>query len=275
MPLDTKRSWKRRKRSSSGEPEEFRATLGEHLEELRDRLIKSAVAVCLLWVVGFYLEPYVYGYLNGYIESNLVKPKGAEIKYVFGHITEPFMLQLKLGFMIGIAFAVPYLVWQLWGFISPGLKPNEKKPVKMVVPASIFLFALGSFFCWIIIPPALNWFLSYLEDFKGAALYQDVGSLVFFALKMMLAFGIGFQLPIVVFLLGKLGIVGPDVMMRYWRQATVAIFFAAAVLTPSQDIFSMMMMAIPLSLLFALSVFAVRITTRRTISSSPELNDLD
>ena len=116
---------------------------------------------------------------------------------------------------------------------------------------------------------------SYLEDFPGSALYQEPGALVFFVLKMLLAFGVGFQLPLLVFILGKVGIIGPDVMIRYWRQATVAIFLLAAVLTPSQDIFSMMMMAVPLSLLFALSVFAVRVTTRRGISSVPELNDLD
>ncbi|MFY9234087.1 MAG: twin-arginine translocase subunit TatC [Fimbriimonadaceae bacterium] len=275
MPVDTKRSWKRKKRNSSGDPEEFRATLGEHLEELRDRLIKCALFIMLGWIAGWFLQPYVYEFVDGYIKANWKPPKDVDIKEVFGHVSEPFMLKLKLSFMIGLAFAIPILIWQLWQFVAPGLREKERKPFKIVLPASLFLFALGAYFCWLIIPAALNFFLLYLEDFKGAALYQDVGTLVFFVLKMMLAFGVGFQLPLVVFILGKVGIIGPDVMIRYWRQATIAIFLLSAVLTPSQDIFSMMMMAVPLSLLFALSVFAVRFTTRRGVSSVPELNDLD
>ena len=99
--------------------------------------------------------------------------------------------------------------------------------------------------------------------------------MVFFILKMMLAFGIGFQLPLLVFVLGKLGLVGPDTMVQYWRQATALIFVASAILTPSSDAFSMLMMAVPLTLLFLLSIMAVRITTRNSGSSSDELDDLD
>jgi sec-independent protein translocase protein TatC len=275
VPVDTKRSWKRKKRNSSDDPEEFRATLGEHLEELRDRLIKSAVFVMLAWVAGFYLEPTVYAYMDHYITSHLEIPKGVEYKVVFDHITAPFMLQLKLGFIIGLCLSVPYLIWQLWAFISPGLRAKERKPFRVILPVSVFLFFLGAFFCWIIIPPALNFFAGYVEDFQGAGLYQEAGALVFFTLKMLLAFGVGFQLPLVVFMLGRLGIIGHDVMLRYWRHATIVIFTASAILTPSQDIFSMMMMAIPLSILFALSVFFLKLTMRKSISSVPELNDLD
>jgi sec-independent protein translocase protein TatC len=275
MPVDTKRSWKKKKRNSSGDPEEFRATLGQHLEELRDRLIRIALYLVVGWVIGWILQEPVYDYLDSYIKRNLVVPPGVKIIEIFLHATEAFLLKLKLAFMIGLGLSTPLLIRELWGFVSPGLKPNERKPFKFVFPVSILLFGIGAFFCWIIIPPALNFFLAYVADFHGAELHQEVGTLIFFVLKMMLAFGVGFQLPLVVFILGKVGIVGPDVMVRYWKQATVAIFFLAAVLTPSQDIFSMLMMALPLSFLFAVSVYAVRLTTRKTVSSVPELNDLD
>lgn len=275
MPVDTKRSWKKKKRNSSGEPEEFRATLGQHLEELRDRLIRVAIYVIVGWVIGWFLQEPVYAYLDGYIKRNLDIPKDLKVIEIFLHISEAFLLKLKLAFMIGIALVTPLVIRELWGFVSPGLKPNEKKPFKFVLPLSALLFGLGAFFCWIIIPPALNFFIGYVGDFRGAELHQEVGALVFFVLKMMLAFGVGFQLPLIVFILGKVGIIGPDVMVRYWRQATVAIFLISAVLTPSQDMFSMMMMALPLSILFVISVLAVRLTTKKSISSIPELNDLD
>lgn len=275
MPVSTRRAWKSRKRNSSGDPEEFRASLGQHLEELRDRLIKCAVFVSIGWLVGWYLQTPAYELLDTYIRNNLRPPQGADVREVFSHITEPFMLKLKLAFMLGLGLTIPLVVWQLWLFVAPGLREKERKPFRIVLPVSTLLFLMGVFFCWIIIPPALNFFIAYLADFPRAALYQEPGALVFFVLKMLLAFGVGFQLPLVVFLLAKIGIIGPDVLTRYWRQATVAIFVLAAVLTPSQDIFSMMMMAIPLSLLFAISVFAVRVTSRGTISSVPELNDLD
>jgi sec-independent protein translocase protein TatC len=99
--------------------------------------------------------------------------------------------------------------------------------------------------------------------------------MVIFILKMLLAFGIGFQLPLVVFLAGKIGIIGPDTLTHYWRQAVVFVFFASAILTPSGDPISMLMMAVPLTILLMLSIFAVKVTSRNKASSDPELNDLD
>src|SRR5208283_4314330 len=107
---------------------------------------------------------------------------------MFNNITQPFMLKFKLSFMLGLILAFPYLVVQLWGFVEPGLKENEKRPVRKMIPFSVFLFALGVTFCWIILPSAFNWFVGYVFEFPGTVIYQEPGMMVFFILKMLLAF---------------------------------------------------------------------------------------
>jgi sec-independent protein translocase protein TatC len=122
---------------------------------------------------------------------------------------------------------------------------------------------MGVFFCWLVLPSAYGWFAGFFLTFDGAILNQDPEKIVTFSLKMMAAFGICFQLPIIVYALGRLGIVTPDTMVQYWRQAAVFIFFVAAAITPSNDPISMLMMAVPLCILFAISVYAVKLTTRK------------
>jgi sec-independent protein translocase protein TatC len=249
-------------RNSSESEEELRASLVEHLDELRDRIIRMIVAVTLAWVVGWYLQPYVYVHLNALVLRNIDLPAD-KFKEVFNNATQPFMLKFKLSFMLGLIMAFPYLVIQLWGFIEPGLKSNERRPARQLAPFTVLLFAIGVAFCWIILPSAFRWFVGYLSEFPGTAIYQEPGTMVFFVLKMLLAFGMGFQLPLIVFLLGKIGLLTPETLTTYWRQATVFIFVSSAVITPSNDIFSMLMMAIPLSLLFIISIWAVKLTNRK------------
>ncbi len=255
-------------------------TLIEHLEELRNRIIKSFVVIVVLWVVGWYLLPYLYDALNSRVEDAIkpLLPPDAEYKEAWNTVMAPFMLKFKLSFMLGLTMAFPFLLLELWGFVKPGLKPTERKPLERMAPLSLVLFAIGITFCWLIIPATVKWFSSFIAEFPRTVLYQEPGAMVFFTIKMMLAFGLGFQLPLVVYFLCRVGILEPETMMQYWRQATVVIFVFSAVLTPSNDIISMLMMAIPLSLLFMISVWAVRITTKKkALEANPvaELNALD
>lgn len=214
------------------------------------------------WFIGWWLQPWLYSTLEMIAQQNMKMPEGTDYKNVFNNFAAPFMLKLKLSFFIGLILTFPFLILQLWGFVEPGLKESEKRPFRIIAPLSVLLFALGVFFCWMILPSAFQWFVSYMEEFQGTSLFQEAGTLTFFILKMLLAFGFGFQLPLVVYFLAKVGIIGPETLTKHWRQATVVIFFASAALTPSNDIFSMLMMAVPLTLLFFISLFAVRRTVR-------------
>jgi sec-independent protein translocase protein TatC len=266
---------KNTRRDYSGDPEEFRLTLVEHLEELRDRIIRSITILVVAWVIGWFLMPPLYEFLNQLVDASIKKslPPGAKFEEVFRNATEPFMLKFRLSFMIGLVLAFPFLVMELWGFIAPGLKPEEQKPFKALAPFSLVLFFVGASFCWVIIPSALGWFASYLGEFKGTSLMQDAGTMIFFILKMMLAFGIGFQLPLIVYALGMLGLLSAETLVQYWRQAATFIFIASAVLTPSNDAFSMLMMAVPLVALFLLSVWFVKLTQKkqRIMEATPEV----
>lgn len=259
-------------RRSYSDPEEFRLPVGEHLEELRQRVFRIVGLLALGWILGWFLHVPVYVALQRVADANLApyRAQGTPILDAFKNFADPFMLKMRLSFFVGLVLVLPFVVAQLWGFVSPALKPHEKRPLKKVVPLSIFLFALGASLCWAIIPSAIQWFVSYLGDYEGAALFQEPGTMVFFILKMMLAFGLGFQLPIIVICLAKLGLLGPDTLNQYWKQATVVIFFLAGLITPSNDIPSMLMMAVPMSLLFFISVWVVRLSDKKKRKQNPD-----
>jgi sec-independent protein translocase protein TatC len=253
------------KRNSLGDPEEFRLTLVEHLEELRDRLIKS---ICLLvagTIAGWFLEKPLYDFLNKMVETaiNPVLPPGVKYIEAFFSATAPLMLKLKLSFVIGLVISFPFLVLQLWAFIAPGLKASEQRPFRKLAPLSFLLFVIGASFAWFMMPATLSFFAQFLDQFPGTDLVQEAGSLAFFVLKMMLAFGVAFQLPLVVYILGALELLSAETLIKYWRQVCVAIFFLSMVITPSQDPVSMTVMAVPLVILFLISAYAVKVSQRR------------
>ncbi len=246
------------------DPEDFRAPLSDHLDELRTRLMRSIFALTIGWVVGWFaagwMNKLILGHILGAVKSGA--PVGTSMQVAFTDATQAFMLLLRQSFMLGLVLALPFIVVQIWGFIAPGLKQSEREPIRKVLPLSIVLFFMGVYFCWLVLPATFSWFAGFLGSFPEAELNQNPENLVLFALKMMAAFGICFQLPLVVFGLGKAGVLSPDTLMQYWRQATVFIFFVAAAITPSQDPISMLMMALPLTILFIISVYAVKLTTR-------------
>ena len=265
------------RRQFTGDPEDYRLSLIEHLEELRDRIIRSLFIISIGWAIGWWAEPKLYGFLDT-LTVQAVKntiPKGSDFKEIFHNVPEMFMLKLKLSFMIGVILAFPFLVLQLWGFIMPALKPKEQAPLKRLAPASVILFSLGVVFAWLILPSCIHWFATYLEEFPGTSLYQDAGSMVFLVLKLLAAFGVAFQLPLIVYILGELELLSAETLIKYWRQSATAIFVIAMIVTPSQDPMTMLMMAIPLVFLFMGSVYVVKFSQARKKKKRAKLNNPD
>jgi sec-independent protein translocase protein TatC len=247
------------------DPEEYRLTLIEHLTELRDRLVRSLIALIVGFIAGWLLVKPVYDILENTAAEAIRKvlPKGSQFIPAFNNATAPFLLKMRLAFMIDLVLVFPFLIVQIWGFVSPGLKPSERRPFKILAPYSVLLFFMGASFCWMILPAAFQWFATYLQEFPGTSLFQEPGFMTFFALKMLVAFGIGFQLPLIVYGLGMAGLLTGDSLVQNWRQAATGIFVAAMVITPSNDLPSMLMMAIPLVCLFGVSVVAVRMLEKK------------
>lgn len=264
------------------DPEDFRATLIEHLNELRDRVMRALGFLIVGWIAGWFLEPPLYKFLNGMVVRAAVDrlPKNVHYVEAFRNLTEAFVLKLQLSFIIGLILAFPFIVIQLWKFIEPGLKANERKPLKRIAPVSLLLFVTGASFCWFVLPYAIGWFTFYVGEFDGVGIIQEPGTMVFFCLKMLLAFGAGFQIPLVVYVLGAIGLLSADTLVKYWRHGALSIFVLAAVVTPSNDMFSMLLMAVPLTILFVISIYIVKRTQDKKKkqahlidSEEPEVDD--
>jgi sec-independent protein translocase protein TatC len=252
--------------SSDHDPEEFRLSLVEHLDDLRRCIFRSLGILIFFWVITWINERHIFQFLTDRASESInnALPKGSPpYKEILLNFTDAFMNVLKVSFFSALILSFPFLVLQLWSFIAPGLKPSEQRPLKRIGPISLFLFVTGAAFCWYILPSAFAWFASYLVYFPGVGLTQEAGTMAMFSLKSLLAFGIGFQLPLVVYVLGALNLLSAKTLQKHWRHATFAIFFLSAGITPSNDPATMIFMAVPLTLLFLISVYAVKITQRK------------
>lgn len=224
-------------------------------------------------VIGWFYSIDVFYILETIVKTNI--PKGINYDSMITTVAGGFMLQLKMAFYIGLFLTLPFTVYQIWGFIGPGLRPTEQKPLKIIAPISVVLFFAGTGLCWSILPITVTWFANFMFNFPGTKLMLEAGTMVFFLIKMVLSFGIGFQMPIVVFVLAYLEIVTPKAMMKYWRHAILFVVVASAMITPSGDPFTLALMSVPLIALFFISVAAAQWTIKKKKNRDDELDDLD
>ncbi len=253
-------------------PEEHRQELTEHLGELRSRLIRSAVYILLGMVVMYNLFPAVFHAvvepINTALHEIAMKRPPDERTlaggFVFHNFAEPFFLRLQLSMIGGLVIAVPLMTLEIWGFVLPALTASERRLVQFIAPFTVFLFVLGASLAYLIMPSAIHWFLLYLADFPNAILLQDPQAYVLFLVKMIIAFGLVFQLPVIMMALGKFGIIRAKMLTKYWRYIVVGITTAAMIITPSNDPFSMIVMAVPLVLLFFVSIWLVKLVEPKT-----------
>jgi sec-independent protein translocase protein TatC len=237
---------------------EGRMTVFEHLGELRRRLMISIVAVVVAGTVVFIFAPEIISWLIQFYNDSA--PKGTPDKFIFTGPLDAFATRLKIATYGGIVLALPVWLWQLWRFITPGLNPKEKKYAVPFIISSIILFAMGAVVALLTLEPALKFLLniggSDLQPLLTADKYISLVSL------MILAFGLSFEFPVVlVFLL--LARVLTTRQLRSWRRyAAVVIVAFAAVITPSQDPYSLFAMAIPMYLFYEGSIIIGRVLKR-------------
>ncbi len=222
-------------------------TLWEHLAELRTRLFRVAIAVAIGAVLGWFLYPYVLEILKH--PFNEVQPNQPFIA------TEPlqaFGLRIKMSGYIGIALAMPVIAWQVWRFVTPGLYPQEKKYAIPFTISAIILFIGGAAVAFFILNPTLE----FLTTIGGSEIepFYTASSYVTLIIWMMIAFGIGFEFPVLLVALMMIGVLSPRRLLRWWRQAIVVIAIIAAVITPSGDPISMTALAVPMLLLYFLAI---------------------
>ena len=256
----------------SDDPEDFRATLAEHLDELRTRIIRALVAIGLAGIAGWFLYAPLYKLLIGPVVE-LKKSSKVPFDIVYIDVTAPFLIQIKASMYIGLAIALPYIVYELWMFIRPGLRQNEVKPFRMVVPISLGLFFVGVAMGYWVWPGTIKWFLDFAGHQGDVRIIQNPYDLMILGLKLMLVFGLSFQLPLIVFFLARVGLISPEYLWRYWKQVTFGIFAAVAIFSPTADPVSMLALALPVSVLVFGSILAAKFSMGRKGES--ELNQLD
>ncbi len=230
--------------------------LKPHLQELRKRLVISCITFALAFLVCFYFWEILLGWMIAPLENALKQiPDGGNV--IFTDLTEPLFTAIKVSFFSAFIVSLPMIFWQSWLFIAPGLYQHEKK---MIIPFVFFgtiMFIGGAAFAYFIVFP-LGFY--YLIQF-GSTLYQalpKIGEYVGFFTKLMVAFGITFELPVVTFFLAKMGVVTDKTLKSFFRYALVIIFVLAAILTPP-DVISQFLMAIPLIVLYGVSIIIAQI----------------
>lgn len=222
----------------------------DHLEELRRRLLR-----CFLWVG---LGAVAGWQVAGSVLDRLIRPVG---QVVYLSPAEPFVVYLKTAFLTGFVLAFPLLAWEVWGFVKPALRRANPWPLLLWIGVSSALFFTGAWFGWKGLLPAA---LAILRSFGGEGMTPmiTVGHYLSFAGWIVVGCGLIFQLPLGVLAATRAGWVRPSTLVRQWRLATVAILVAAAALTPTPDIFTQLLLAAPLALLYVLSVLASFLVTR-------------
>jgi len=223
----------------------------DHLEELRSRLIVCLGAVLVLSIVGYLLSDDILTFMT--------RPVG---KVYFMGVTEAFTVKLKIALFFGLFTASPLIFYQAWRFVSPGLTSKEVMWVLPVALAMSLFFVLGAAFCfYLVVPIGIKFLMSFGSESVEPLL--SVSRYVSFVGWMTLAFGLVFEIPVVIFILGRMGVVSVATLRRNRRFAIAAILILAALVTPSPDAFSQLLLAAPLYLLFELSVLLVALTGRR------------
>jgi sec-independent protein translocase protein TatC len=223
----------------------------DHLEELRKRIIYSIIAIAIGCGASWKYAENIYAIIQRPITEAL-QHEGLSAKLVFLNPTEPFNLYLKVAGMAGLFIASPFVLYQIWCFISPGLYRNEKRYVLPFMASTIALFLAGGYFGYkIALPRALVFLIGFGKDFQPMITLSEYSSLF---LTIIVGLGVIFEMPIVVFFLALMGIVTAGWMWRNVRYAILGIFVVAAIVTPTPDILNMCIFAAPMLALYVLSI---------------------
>ena len=234
-------------------------TLTEHLEELRWCLLRSVIAVLVGSTVCYYFSNAIFAFMVAPLRENLQPGQGL----IGTSVTEAFFSEIKVAIAAGVLFTSPYIFYQIWRFIAPGLSGGEKKLVLPFVTCATLFFLGGAYFCYrVVLPVAFKYFVEQYNT-MGVLPAIRIGEYFTFFFRMVLAFGITFELPVFTFFLVRLGLWNYRLMISSFRYAIIGIFVLAAILTPTPDVINQSLLALPMLVLYIASI-GVAYIWRRT-----------
>lgn len=228
-----------------------------HLIELRSRLLRAVAAVLLILIALIPFANKLYAWLSKPLIDHL--PVGGAM--IATDVASPFFAPLKLAFFVALFLAMPFILYQFWAFVSPGLYRHERRLAIPLLASSVLLFYIGCAFAYFLVLPAIFTFMTSIAP-EGVAVMPDISRFLDFVLVLFLAFGFCFEVPVALVILVAIGITTPEQLAKSRPYAIVGAFIIAAVLTPP-DVVSQLLLAIPMCLLYEVGIFAARLLAKR------------
>lgn len=242
--------------------EQETGTFWDHLEVLRWVIVRSLVVTVLFAVVAFCLKDWLFALVlaprtSDFVTFRLMDVEPFSIHLMNIGLTEQFMTHMKVAFYVGLLCATPYVIYELFRFISPGLYDRERRAGRWIIVSACFMFFLGTLVNYLIIFPLTVRFLGTYQVSTDVENMLTLQSYIDTLLSMSLIMGIIFELPVLCAILGRMGFINSKLMASYRRHAVVAILIVAAIITPTTDIFTLCIVALPIWLLYELSILLV------------------
>ena len=246
-------------------------TLLDHLTELRKRLMWSLLYIFLIFLICFYFAGDLFAFLAHPLVNLLDKDSGQG--FIYTALQEAFLTELKISFFFALFFSFPLIAIQIWRFIAPGLYTNEKKAfLPYLIATPILFFAGGSMVYYVISPIAWKFFLNYQNLSSSGVpirLEAKMGEYLSLMMRFIFAFGLAFQLPVVLSLMARVGLVTYQSLKKFRKYAVVIAFIAAAVLTPP-DPFSQISLALPILVLYEVSIYLAKLIQKNKTNNENE-----
>jgi len=232
--------------------------LTEHLRELRTRLIRSIIAFLIAAGVSFYFAKYVFEFLKEPVMKSY-----PDVELITLSPTEPLFILIKISLTVGLILASPVILFEIWRFVEPALYPNEKRMFIPLLLSSILLFVMGGAFAYLVVlPMALKFLLGLGFSQLAATPYLSVNLYISFVLKMLIAFGIAFEMPIFLYMLQRAGLVTEAQLKKFRRYFIVVAFLVGALIAP--DVATQVLMAIPLLVLYEVSILLGKLARKKS-----------
>ena len=240
-------------------------TFWEHLDVLRASLIRMAIAVVIFGIVAFCMKEALFSIVlapcsSDFITYRLLGAEAFHIHLMNTGLTEQFMIHMRTAIYAGLLVASPYILYELFRFVSPGLYQNERHYAVWLVGAAYLMFIIGTLINYFVVFPLTVRFLGTYQVSPDVANMLTLQSYIDTLLGMSLVMGVVFELPVVCALMGRMGLLTDHFMAEYRRHAVVAILVVAAIITPTTDVFTLFIVALPIYLLYEVSIQIVRIT---------------
>lgn len=245
-------------------------TFWDHLDVLRSSLIRMAVAVAVLAVAAFVLKEELFSVVlaprsSDFVTYRLLGVTPFHLHLMNTGLTEQFMIHMRTALYAGLLAASPYVLYELFRFVSPGLYQNERRYAGWIVGAAYVMFLVGTLVNYFVVFPLTVRFLGTYQVSPDVANMLTLQSYVDTLLGMSLVMGVVFELPVVCGLMGRMGLLTDQWMNDYRRHAVVAILVVAAIITPTTDVFTLSVVALPIYLLYEVSIWIVRITKQNNL----------